>query len=900
MEDLSNKSKKELIDEIEAIRLQLQQSQSRNIQELIEHKERYDLANKATKDGIYDWNLVSNEIYYNPNWKKMLGYEDDELANDFKVWETHTLPEDVERSWKMQNELINKKRDRFVMEFKMKHKDGHLVDILSRAEAVFDENGKAIRIVGTHVDITEKKKVLEDLRNSEERFRTLTNLAPVGIYLADHKGNCTYANPKWLEMAGLTLEEAMGMGWSEALHPDDRAAIESSWYASHESRITWRHKFRFQTPHGKVTWVHGMADPIYNSQNQLAGYMGVNMDVTEFNQAEDALKESELFLDQIFNSSAVSTWISDNKGVAIRCNPACLRFFGAAEDEVIGKYNLLQDEVVKAQGFLPDVEKVYTEGKVANIVIDYNFGAVDHVDVKNATHKVINSIITPVIKEDGKISNAIIQTIDLSEIKIAERNAIDEKLKAEQYLDIAEVMLLSIDNRGIVQLINPKGCEILGGTKEDIIGKNWFDTFLPEAIKEEVKEVAAKVFAGEIESVKYHENTILTLQGEEKLMAFRNSVFTDDNNRIIGTLSSGEDITERVKQEQLFVSQMDFLNKISILTNKALSKEELLSTVFQETLEYMKVDRIWLLLPCDPSADYWEVEMECSSPDYPGAFAQGEKIVMNKEDAEIIERMQREEGVVVIDFDQEKTPNQTASEYSILTEVLFTLRLTSGETYLCGMHQCSHYRDWSREEKNLFREVGNRISDALNRLIFVNNLENSESKFKSLFDSGLLGILFWNAAGEISDANKVFLNMIGYTKDELLNGDLSWKGLTPPEYEARDRELLAELAEKGRITPFEKEYYHKDGSRIPILIGAATIKDSNDSGVAFIMDITEKKEFEKELHRHRDQLEHMVEERTKALNRKNKELDDALKVFVGRELTIKELQKKIATLEKNK
>lgn len=125
---------------------------------LVESEERYNLAMNATRDGIYDWNLITNEIYYTPAWKKMLGYEDHELPNDFSIWEKLTEAEDVKKSWKMQNEVINKKRDYFEMEFKMKHKDGHWVEILSRAEAVFDESGKAIRMVGTHTDITERKK----------------------------------------------------------------------------------------------------------------------------------------------------------------------------------------------------------------------------------------------------------------------------------------------------------------------------------------------------------------------------------------------------------------------------------------------------------------------------------------------------------------------------------------------------------------------------------------------------------------------------------------------------------------------------------------------------------------------------------------------------------------------
>jgi len=145
-------------------------------------EERFTLAMKASSDGLFDWNLETNEIYYAPAWKKMLGYEDHELPNDFSVWETTTDPEDVKKSWEQQQKLISREIDRFMLEFKMKHKEGHWVDILSRAEAIFNDEGKAIRIVGTHTDITVRKQAEEALHESENSVRKKLNaiLLPEG------------------------------------------------------------------------------------------------------------------------------------------------------------------------------------------------------------------------------------------------------------------------------------------------------------------------------------------------------------------------------------------------------------------------------------------------------------------------------------------------------------------------------------------------------------------------------------------------------------------------------------------------------------------------------------------------------------------------------------------------
>lgn len=121
-------------------------------------EERFELAMLGANEGLFDWNLKTNEIYYSPRWKSMLGYADQELPNDFSTWEDLVDEHGRQRSWEMLNDYIHGKRDNFHIEFKMRHKDGYWVDILSRAFLLRDAKGEAIRTVGTHVDISEKKR----------------------------------------------------------------------------------------------------------------------------------------------------------------------------------------------------------------------------------------------------------------------------------------------------------------------------------------------------------------------------------------------------------------------------------------------------------------------------------------------------------------------------------------------------------------------------------------------------------------------------------------------------------------------------------------------------------------------------------------------------------------------
>jgi len=126
----------------------------------------------------------------------------------------------------------------------------------------------------------------------------------------------------------------------------------------------------------------------------------------------------------------------------------------------------------------------------------------------------------------------------------------EEKNKIQGYLDIAGVVLVAIDSDQKVTLINKKGGETLGYDETEIIGKNWFDTFIPERDRGEVKTGFKKLMDGEVEPIEYFENPILTRSGEERIMAWHNSVLRDKKNNIISILSSGEDITERKKMEK--------------------------------------------------------------------------------------------------------------------------------------------------------------------------------------------------------------------------------------------------------------------------------------------------------------------------------------------------------------
>jgi PAS domain S-box-containing protein len=125
-------------------------------------------------------------------------------------------------------------------------------------------------------------------------------------------------------------------------------------------------------------------------------------------------------------------------------------------------------------------------------------------------------------------------------------------------------------------------------------------------------------------------------------------------------------------------------------------------------------------------------------------------------------------------------------------------------------------------------------------------IEQREAKIRRLVDANIIGIMIWNVEGQILDANSEFLRIVGYDQHDLLSGRVRWADMTPPEWRDRDALTISELKNKGAVQPFEKEYIRKDGSRIPVLIGVASLEETESQGVAFVLDLTERRRAEAE------------------------------------------------------
>ena len=142
-------------------------------------------------------------------------------------------------------------------------------------------------------------------------------------------------------------------------------------------------------------------------------------------------------------------------------------------------------------------------------------------------------------------------------------------------------------------------------------------------------------------------------------------------------------------------------------------------------------------------------------------------------------------------------------------------------------------------------------------------LRESETRLRRFYESGMFGVLYYNLDGLITDANNKFLEIVGYTREDMEAGRVRWDKMTPPEYRYLDEHAIAELKATGVSTQFEKEYTRKDGSCVPVILGIAIFDPVRNEGLAFVLDITERKKAEELLAKAEDARKKEIHHRIK-------------------------------------
>ena len=340
-----------------------------------EHRERMELAFKGTNEGIWDWNILDNSVYFSLRWKEMLGYRDEELTSEVATWADRLHPDDAERTWEDVYKNVNGETDYYENIHRLKHKDGHWVWILDRGKTQYDENGKAVRMIGTHVDITKEKNYeIEQMQNNissasinglthlinttskeiEEQTRSLEESHKLNQQLKDRmemalSGSKTsvldwdfsddsiYISPSWKKMLGYTDEELPNTlaSWADRVHRGDQKKVLSLLKEHQTDQIKYfENTHRIKHKDGHWVWVLGRAQIIYDENGEKIRMVGTHTDITEEKELQLKYTHQAQVIEQI-HDGIIAT---DCGGNITSWNLGAENLFEYSASEVIGKH----------------------------------------------------------------------------------------------------------------------------------------------------------------------------------------------------------------------------------------------------------------------------------------------------------------------------------------------------------------------------------------------------------------------------------------------------------------------------------------------------------------------------------------------------------------------------------
>ncbi len=248
-------------------------------------RERMELALRGNHDGVWDWNLLDNTLYFSPRWKEMLGYDESELPNLFSTWEERVHPDDLKNAmFNIQNNLDGKS-EYFENIHRLKHRDGSWVWILDRGKTLFDEQNKAIRMIGTHTDITEEKRKQLEFAHKAQIIEQIHD----SVTTTDLDGYVTSCNPATEQLLGYKKDEMIGKHIKMFYLEEDFNIVEKI-FTSILQRGWYKLRIRIVKKNKILRYAALSASVINDELGNPIGTVGYVRDISKQKQAQDEIK----------------------------------------------------------------------------------------------------------------------------------------------------------------------------------------------------------------------------------------------------------------------------------------------------------------------------------------------------------------------------------------------------------------------------------------------------------------------------------------------------------------------------------------------------------------------------------------------------------------------------------
>ncbi|MCP4703366.1 MAG: PAS domain S-box protein [candidate division Zixibacteria bacterium] len=489
-----------------------------------------------SKKGEFSFSYMSQMI------EDLLSIKPEILIDDANKMFDYIHPDD-QKKFASSIEQSSQSLSQWELEFRIVTPQNNTIWIKGSSNPNLLENGDIVWN-GVLMDISKNKQAEEELRQYEQIVSSSDDMLALlnndFRYLAANEKYVTAFDKTQSEIVGLTVAEVFGVEFFETvIKPNAEKCLQGE-------HINYQDWFDFPTSGKKFMEISYY--PYRDQNDNIKGFMVNGRDITKRKLAEDKLVDKNRLTQIILDSLPFPAMLIKKDRVVVAANKVardagaeeegfCWKSFGHTEyipkedREFIELNNCVPEAGTKCTFCLAD--ETFSEDELQNDSEVYAFD------------RIWDTFWIPV---DDEVYLHF--AIDITERKNAETAIKAEKDIAQNYLNIAGVMFTVVNADETISLINKKGYEILGHKENELIGKNWFDMVVPEKSREKIRGVFARLIMGDIKPVEFYENILLTKNGNERLIAFHNTVIRDIDGKITGVLFSAEDITDRKKMEQ--------------------------------------------------------------------------------------------------------------------------------------------------------------------------------------------------------------------------------------------------------------------------------------------------------------------------------------------------------------
>ncbi len=750
------------------------------LKKLKDNEKRWKFALEGAGDGIWDWNVKTNEVFFSSRWKSMLGYKDTEIENTLAAWERLLHPEDKERVFKEIEKHFSGGHPGYQSEQRLKCKDGSYKWILDRGK-IFeqDSSGKPLRVMGTHTDINSNKLNEENLKRNELLLRIFIENSPAAIAMLDTEMKYIITSKRFLTDYDLGNQNIIGKSHYEVF-PE----IPERWKEIHKrclaGAIEKCNDDPFPRKSGKLDYIKWEIHPWFDESNQIGGIILFSEVITNQKEAEEKLVTLNNWMSAIFEGSRDAIIISDVDSKIIMVNEAACELSGYSKQELLEKKVSDLHESDNLKNFqnihyrLLSGEEILSETKI----------------VQKSGRRVDTEINSKKIVING------IPYIHKSIREITERKQALEVLnKLRTAIDNSKDVIFITDKDGVISFINPQFTAMYGYTAEEIVGKT-----TPRILKSNLyeKEFYEEFWNELLNKRGVSPNQYLNKCKNGSLIDVEGSADTiiDENGNIIGFLGIQRDITIRKQAEKAIKESEEKYRKIVEHSPDAIIIHD------NKKLLYANSSAIMLT-----GTDSFEKVKDISVMDFvhPDSLES-----VRKRLSQIMETGEPS------DYNEEKFI--TLDGRIITAEVIGIPIQYNGK-----------------------RVIQTILRDITARKMAENALIESEEKFNKAFhtspDAAAINRL---KDGIYLDINEVFTRISGYTPEEII-GKSSLEINIWADQSDRER-LVAALLKDGRMENLEATYRLKNGNVIFGLMSASIINLNGEQCLLSITrDITERK-----------------------------------------------------------